>query len=670
MDMGITTSLLIVSAITGAVGLVYVGILIRSILKASRGTERMSDISDAISLGAQAFIKREYLYLGICVVGIAILMGIFIDYRESITFLCGVATSAIVCWLGMSVSTRSNCRSCNLAVTSFPGAFRIAYSAGTTMGMSVVGVGVLSICIVYAINPDLWLLVSYAFGSSLTALFLRVGGGIFTKSADVGSDLVGKVEAGIPEDDPRNPGVIADAVGDNVGDIGGMGSDLFESYVSAIAAAMFLGYFLGPKYVILPLFLAGIGIICSIIGTFFVRVREAGERSFEKQTQMVRNAMNRGLIISNVLMIVASYFIVKLLVGELSAFWSITAGLLCGLFIGWATFYYTADQYSPVKNIAMSAETGAATVVIEGLGQGMMSTAPPVIACVVAMLVAYYVGGLYGIAVAGVGILGVLGVNLACDCYGPIVDNAAGIAEMCGLEKVVRQRCDALDAVGNTTAAMGKGFAIGGAALTALAWLAAFFEAAKVKVASLTDPAVLAGLFLGGLLIFLFASLTMRAVGRGAHFIVKEIRRQWRDIPGLIEGTVKPDYARCVDMTTRGALRYMIVPALLSIIVPAIVGIFVGIEALGALLAGALVFGLLIALFMANAGGAWDNAKKWIEAGNLEGKGSLAHKSAVVGDTVGDPFKDTSGPSLNILIKIVGKVALVMAPLLLAIWGK
>lgn len=663
-------TLLIASAITGIVGLIYVCFLISRILKTSRGTQRMSEISEAISLGAQAFIKREYLYLGICVIVIAILMALFIDYRESITFLIGTATSALVCWLGMSISTRSNCRSCNLAMISFPGAFKIAYSAGTMMGMSVVGVGVLSICIIYAISPDLRLLVSYAFGSSLTALFLRVGGGIYTKSADVGSDIVGKVEAGIPEDDPRNPGIIADAVGDNVGDIGGMGSDLFESYVSAIAAAMFLGYFLGPKYLILPLFLAGVGILCSIIGAISVRVGEAKEKTFDQQTKMVRNAMNRGLIVSNALMIMASFFIVKWLVGELSVFWSITAGLLCGLFIGWATFYYTADQYSPVKSIARGAETGAATVVIEGLGQGMMSTTPSVIACVVAMLVAYYVGSLYGIAVAGVGILGVLGVNLACDCYGPIVDNAAGIAEMCNLEKEVRHRCDALDAVGNTTAAMGKGFAIGGAALTALAWLAAYYEAAKIKIASLTEPTVLAGLFLGGLLIFLFTSLTMRAVSRGAHFIVKEVRRQWKEIPGLMEGTAKPDYARCVDMTTRGALRYMIVPALLSILVPVIVGIFLGIEALGALLAGSVGFGLLVALFMSNSGGAWDNAKKWIEAGNLGGKGSFAHKSAVVGDTVGDPFKDTSGPSLNILIKIVGKVALVMAPLLLVIWGK
>jgi len=469
---------------------------------------------------------------------------------------------------------------------------------------------------------------------------------------------------------PRNPGIIADAVGDNVGDVAGMGSDLFESYVSAIAAAMFLGYFLGPKYIVLPLLLASIGIFCSVIGSIFVRIGEAGDRSFEKQTQMVRRAMNRGLILSNALMIVGSYFAVKWLVGELAAFWSITVGLVCGLFIGWSTFYYTADEYPPVKQIARSSETGAGTVVIQGLGQGMMSTAPPVIACVVAMLIAYYVGGLYGIAISGVGILGVLGVNLACDCYGPIVDNAAGIAEMCGLDEAVRKRCDALDAVGNTTATMGKGFAVGGAALTALAWLVAYYEAAKVKVASLTDPTVLAGLFLGGLLVFIFASLTMGAVGRGAHLIVQEVRRQWREIPGLMEGVAKPNYGRCVDIVTRSALREMMVPALLSVIGPAFVGIFVGIEALGALLAASVAFRLLIALLMANAGGAWDNAKKWIEAGNLGGKGSFAHKSAVVGDTVGDPFKDTAGPSLNVLIKIVGKVALVVTPLLLAIWGR
>ncbi|HSW39243.1 MAG TPA: sodium/proton-translocating pyrophosphatase, partial [Acidobacteriota bacterium] len=485
--MNVTEILLIASAATGVIGLIYASLLVRGILKTSRGTEMMAELSDAISSGAQAFIKREYINLGICVAVIAVLMALFLDYGEAIVFLFGAVTSAVVCWMGISISTRSNSRSCHQAITSFSGAFKVAYSAGTIMGMCVVGVGVLSLCLIYAINPDLRLPVAYAFGSSLTALFLRVGGGIYTKSADVGADLVAKVEAGIPEDDPRNPAIIADAVGDNVGDVAGMRSDLFESYVSAIAAAMFLGYFLGPEYVILPLFLAGIGIICSMVGAFFVKVSEKGG-SFAEQTHRVRGAMNRGLVVANVLMIAASFFVVKWLVGDLSSFWAVTVGLLCGLFIGWATLYFTADNYSPVKTLAESAETGSGTVIIRGMGLGMMSTAPTVIACVVAMLTSYYVGGLYGIAIAGVGILVTLGINLACDCYGPIVDNAAGIAEMCGLDKKVRERCDALDAVGNTTAAMGKGFAIGGAALTALAWLVSYYQAVDVKVASLTNP--------------------------------------------------------------------------------------------------------------------------------------------------------------------------------------
>ncbi len=660
-----------IALIAGFCALAYTGYLVARIVKVEKGTERMIGIADSIHEGAMAFLKREYTTLAICLAIIAILLGVFIDPRESITFIVGASISGLAAWVGMSVSTATNVRSCNIASQSFPRAFQVAISSGAVMGMCVVGMGVIGIVVIYSITPDLRLLVAYAFGSSLIALFLRAGGGIYTKSADVGADLVGKVEAGIPEDDPRNPAVIADAVGDNVGDIAGMGSDLFESYVSAIVAAMFLGAALGTKQLLLPLMLAGIGIFCSIIGAALIRVKEAGaEETFEQQTDRVRKAMNMGILIANVLMMIASFFIVKYILGELSVFWALLSGLICGMIIGWDTIYFTSDKYGPVSKIAKSTETGPSTEIIEGMAQGMYSTMAPVLAVAAALVISYATAGLYGIAIASVGILGVLGVNLSCDCYGPIVDNAAGIAEMCEMDAIVRTRCDALDSVGNTTAAMGKGFAIGSAALASLAWLAAYYDAAHLEVISITEPKVMAGLFIGGLMVFLFAALTMKAVGRGGYNIVHEVRRQWREIPGLMEGTAKPDSAKCVDITTKGALKSMILPGLLSVIVPAAVGFTLGLEALGAVLAAALVVGLLVALYMANAGGAWDNAKKYIEAGHLGGKGSDCHKAAVVCDTVGDPYKDTSGPSLNILIKIVGKVALIMVPVLLVYWGK
>lgn len=659
-----------VALIGGILALIYVGFLMARLGRVPKGTERMIDIADSVHEGAMAFLRREYATLAIVLAVIAILLGAFIHPLESVTFIIGAAISALAAWLGMSVSTASNVRACNIASESFPRAFQVAISSGAVMGMCTVGMGVIGIVIIYLITPDLRLLVAYAFGSSLTALFLRCGGGIYTKSADVGADLVGKVEAGIPEDDPRNPATIADCVGDNVGDIAGMGSDLFESYVSAIIAAMFLGAMLTPKHLLIPLMLAGVGIFCSIIGALSIRVAEGtAEETFEQQTERIHKSMNMGIVIANGLMVVASYFVITKFLGEIGVFWALLAGLLSGMIIGWSTIYYTDAKYGPVSGIARATETGASTAIIEGLAQGMFSTMVPVLAITVAMVVAYYTAGLYGIAIAGVGILGVLGVNLSCDCYGPIVDNAAGIAEMCEMDEIVRTRCDALDAVGNTTAAMGKGFAIGSAALASLAWLAAYYQAARLEVISITHPKVMAGLFIGGLMVFLFSALTMRAVGRGGHAIVEEVRRQWREIPGLMEGTAKPDSARCVDITTRGALKSMRLPGLLSVIVPAGVGLTLGLEALGALLASALACGLLMALFMANAGGAWDNAKKYIEAGHMGGKGSDSHKAAVIADTLGDPFKDTSGPSLNILIKIVGKVALIMVPVLLVYWG-
>lgn len=659
----------IAAIIGGVLALVYAGFQTISVLKRSPGTPRMVEISKAIQEGASAFLKREFKYLSITMVIIAILVGVFLSPGGSVTYLVGCLTSILAAWIGMSVSTRANARCTHLAVSSFKDAFKTGFSSGAVMGMCVVGIGILGVSIIYAITRDVQLLVYYAFGSSLTALFLRVGGGIFTKSADVGGDMVGKVEAGIPEDDPRNPAVIADAVGDNVGDVAGMGSDLFESYVSSMVAAMFLGYFYkgDSSYASLMLVLGAAGIVCSIIGAMLVRVGKGKESSFEEQTQKVRSAMSRGIILANVFMLVATFFIVRLLVGELDVFYAMAAGMVAGVLIGEITQYYTSDKYAPVKSIAKASETGTSTLIIEGFAQGMLSTVLPVGLVAVAMVAAFQFGGLFGIAVAGLGMLSVLGVNLACDCYGPIVDNAAGIAEMAGLDKEVRGRCDALDSVGNSTAAIGKGFAIGSAALSSLAWLATYTQAAELDVINLTEPRVIAGLLIGGMVVFLFIALTVKAVGRGAYMVVQEVRAQWRDIPGLREGKAKPDYAKCVDITTKAALREMIIPGVLSVATPVLVGLLLGREALGAVLISSLVVGLFMALFMSNAGGAWDNAKKYIESGAHGGKGSNAHKAAVVGDTVGDPFKDTSGPALNILIKILGKVAMILAPLLLAL---
>lgn len=653
----------------GLLALVYAAFLTRSVLSQSPGTQLMAEISKGIQEGAAAFLKREFKYLVVTTVVLAVLIGIFLSPTGWITYIVGSLTSFMAAWIGMTVSTRANARCTNLAQKSFKDAFKTGFSSGAVMGMCVVGVGIIAVAVIYGITRDINLLVYYAFGSSLTALFLRVGGGIFTKSADVGGDLVGKVEAGIPEDDPRNPAVIADAVGDNVGDVAGMGSDLFESYVSALVAAMFLGYFYknNPAYASLMLLLAAAGIVCAIIGALLVRVGKGEQESFEDQTKKVRSAMSRGIIIANVVMIAATFVIVQFVVGDMNIFWSMLAGMVSGVIIGWVTQYYTSDTYSPVKSIAQSSETGTSTLIIEGFAQGMLSTVIPVALVAAAIVVSYQFGGLFGIAVAGFGMLAVLGVNLACDCYGPIVDNAAGVAEMAGLPHEVRGRCDALDSVGNSTAAIGKGFAIGSAALSSLAWLATYTQAAELDVIDLTKPDVIAGLLIGGMVVFLFIALTVKAVGRGAYKVVEEVRRQWKEIPGLREGKGKPDYAKCVDITTQAALKEMIIPGILSVVTPVAVGLLLGREALGAVLISSLAVGLFMALFMSNSGGAWDNAKKYIESGKHGGKGSNSHKAAVVGDTVGDPFKDTAGPSLNILIKILGKVAMILAPLLLAL---
>lgn len=651
--------------VAGIVGLGFVGYLASTILREAEGNDKMRAISAAIRQGAMAFLRREFITLGGFTVVVFVILALLVAPKPyvGIAYVVGTVTSALAGWLGMNIATKANARTANAAIGSWAKALRIAFSSGAVMGFSVVGIGLLGLSIVAFVWEDAHVWLGFAFGASSVALFLRAGGGIFTKSADVGADLVGKVEKGIPEDDPRNPAVIADNVGDNVGDVAGMGSDLYESYVSAIAASMVLGVVtLGSvKGMLLPLLLSAVGIVVSIIGALSVRPKEI-KASFEKQVSRAQSTMNRGVYVSNGLMIIASFFIIRAYVGEIGLFWALISGLIAGFIIAKVTEYYTSADHSPVKNIAKSAQSGAAVTIIEGMATGMMSTVLPVILVVVATVLAYIFGGVLGIAIAAMGMLINLGMLLAMDCYGPIADNSAGIAEMAGLGKEVRERCEALDAVGNTTAALGKGFAIASAALAALAWLATYFEVTKTSVASLTTVDVIAGLFIGGLLTFVFSALAMRAVGSGAYAIVNEVRRQFREIKGLLEGEAKPDYVSCVDIATKKALKSMLPPGLLVIAVPLIVGFTLGPAAVAALLAGALLTGFLMAVMMANSGGAWDNAKKFIEAGAFGGKGSEAHKAAVTGDTVGDPFKDTAGPSLNILIKLVGKVAVIFGP--------
>ncbi|HJX12515.1 MAG TPA: sodium-translocating pyrophosphatase [Dehalococcoidales bacterium] len=662
----------------GVLGLAFVGYLVNVILRESEGNDKMREISHAIRQGAMAFLRREFLTLTAFTVVVFIVLAVFIDPRPfvAVAYLVGTITSALSGWLGMNIATVANARTANAAMKGWAGGLKIAFSSGAVMGFCVVGLGLLGLAIVAFIWPDeshVWL--GFAFGASSVALFLRAGGGIFTKSADVGADLVGKVEAGIPEDDPRNPAVIADNVGDNVGDVAGMGSDLYESYVSAIAASMVLGVIsleLGAvKGLFLPLLLAAAGIVCSIIGALSVRPKEISGGGFEEQVHKAHATMNRGVYVSNVLMIIASGLIIWFYAGDLSLFGALVAGLVAGFLISLSTEYFTSADRGPTKKIARAAESGAAVTIIEGMSQGMMSTVLPVILVVIGTVVAYIFGGLLGIGIAAMGMLINLGMLLAMDCYGPIADNSAGIAEMAGLGKEVRERCEALDAVGNTTAALGKGFAIASAALASLAWLATYFEVVHLEggIASLTNVAVISGILIGGMLTFVFSALAMNGVSTGGFAIVNEVRRQFREIKGLLEGKegVKPDYVKCVDIATKVALKSMIIPGLLVIVVPLILGFTLGPKAVAGLLIGALLTGFLMAVMMANAGGAWDNAKKYIESGALGGKGSPAHKAAVIGDTVGDPFKDTAGPSLNILIKLVGKVAVIFGPIFITL---
>lgn len=647
----------LLSILSGIIALLYAMILARQVLSQKEGNELMKQLSHSIEKGAMTFLKREYSFLLIFVVIISLLI---IWIRGSITgfsFILGAICSALAGFIGMKIATKSNTRTTFAAWESgLSKALKIAFSGGAVMGLSVAGFGLIGLGILYYLFDDPNLINGFALGASSIALFARVGGGIYTKAADVGADLVGKLEAGIPEDDPRNPAVIADNVGDNVGDVAGMGADLFESFVGSIVSCMILGSLLynSVNYIIYPLILVACGVISVIIATFFVA---------PKDNENIHKALNMGTYISGILVVISSLLLSFILFGNMSIFFATISGLIAGVAIGFFTQYYTAYDYSPVKKISEASLTGAATTIIEGFALGLKSTALPVIVISIAIYISHYFAGLYGISVAAVGMLSIVGMTVSVDSYGPIADNAGGIAEMAGLNPQVREITDSLDAVGNTTAAIGKGFAIGSAALTAIALFSAYTRSVHINIISITEPMVMIGIFIGGILPFLFGAITIEAVGKTASLMITEVRRQFKEIPGLKEGTAKPEPEKCVDISTKGALKEMIVPGLLAVVVPIIVGISMGPEALGGLLLGAVVIGVFLAIMMANSGGAWDNAKKYIEKGNFGGKNSPAHQAAVIGDTVGDPFKDTAGPSMNILIKVMSIVSLVFIPL-------